>query len=355
MNAITRQQSSRQSNDRSFRQRLFRTEANDTLPLPVTHDRIYILPRRRGWAFLAALLIILVASINYGLSLGYALCFLLTGLFAATLLATYRNMAGVKLHSVADADAVAGEPLLFDAVLTGKNPHSEHIDIELHGERCYARADVHAGSRTKLELLRPTDTRGVQPLGRLTIESDYPLGLWRSWAYIHAPVVGYVSPQPENQPPEPPAASSTPEQQPDGLTDTTATTTHGEFAGIRPYRAGDSTAAIAWKQLARGTGLHTREFHPEHSPDRLSLSWEQTNALSDTEARLSRLAAWIHMAHRTARPYTLDLGPYAHLSTNASDSESNTATDGTSEEITEQQALRQLAAFGITDLSSGTA
>ena len=50
-------------------QRLFRTRALDLLPHKVEHQRIYILPTRRGWAFLAALLLMLIASINYALSL----------------------------------------------------------------------------------------------------------------------------------------------------------------------------------------------------------------------------------------------------------------------------------------------
>ena len=103
-------------------QRLFRTRALDLLPHKVEHQRIYILPTRRGWAFLAALLLMLIASINYALSLGYALCFLLTGLFAATLLHTYKNLSGIVVQHMSAGDAFAGDKLPF--YLKVHNPSS---------------------------------------------------------------------------------------------------------------------------------------------------------------------------------------------------------------------------------------
>ena len=59
------------------------------------HSRIYILPTRRGFALIATLVIMLLTSMNYALSLGYALTFLAAGMVAAALLATFRNLAGI--------------------------------------------------------------------------------------------------------------------------------------------------------------------------------------------------------------------------------------------------------------------
>ena len=46
-------------------QRVFRTRPEDTLPHVVTHQRVYIVPTKRGLAFLLALLLMLIASVNY--------------------------------------------------------------------------------------------------------------------------------------------------------------------------------------------------------------------------------------------------------------------------------------------------
>jgi hypothetical protein len=41
----------------------------------LVHRRVYILPARLGWFFAGTLLVLLVGSINYALSLGFALTF----------------------------------------------------------------------------------------------------------------------------------------------------------------------------------------------------------------------------------------------------------------------------------------
>src|SRR5208283_274252 len=78
---------------RRWRQRLWRVAPVDRAPVVLRHRRIYILPTRRGLALIATLSIMLLTSMNYALSLGHALTFLVTGLFAAALLQTWRNLA----------------------------------------------------------------------------------------------------------------------------------------------------------------------------------------------------------------------------------------------------------------------
>ena len=49
--------------------------------------------------------------------------------------------------------------------------------------------------------------RGRVALGRVTLSSDYPLGLWRGWAYVHFPLAGIVFPAPEVGAPPLPAGA----------------------------------------------------------------------------------------------------------------------------------------------------
>ena len=288
-----------------FLQRVFRTRAEDTLPIRIEHRRIYILPTRRGCAFLGSLLLMLIASVNYSLSLGYALCFLLTGLFSATLLHTYRNLAGLELRH-ADADtAFAGDRLVFS--LTFANPtrlarHGLRVATRARGDAAVAetRTDVAADARAETTLDVPTARRGRHALGRLTIESDWPLGLWRAWSYVHAPVHGLVFPAPEREPPPLPV-------EPDATSGAIARQgSRGDVAGLRPYLPGDVPSTIAWKSLARGQGLHVRTFDDEAGRSRTRLTLGAA-ALPDLEARLSRLAAWVLAAEGAGGDYALEL------------------------------------------------
>ena len=74
-----------QSWTRRWRQRLWRLAPADRAPIVLRHRRIYILPTRRGLALIATLAIMLLTSMNYSLSLGHALTFLVAGLVASGL------------------------------------------------------------------------------------------------------------------------------------------------------------------------------------------------------------------------------------------------------------------------------
>lgn len=286
---------------RAIWQRIFRTRAEDTLPHTVTHQRIYIVPTRRGLAFLMALLVMLLASVNYALSLGYALSFLLTGLFAATLLHTYRNVAGLQVMQVSGDTCFTGEALSFTVLLS--NPRTQ----PRHGICLHTRTVRHAGARLEAEqdrsfiLSLPTHSRGSLALGRVTLQSDWPLGLWTCWSYLHVPAQGLVFPLPETDPPPVPHGI-------DGDAGNRARAARqGDVSGLRDYVPGDSIGSIAWKSAARGHGLHVRTFDAQTAPSQAMLSLAQTAGIPTLEAQLSRLCAWVLAAEHTGVDYSLQL------------------------------------------------
>src|SRR4030095_1566030 len=95
------------------RQRLFRSAPADRDPVVLRHSRIYILPTKRGIAFIATLATMLLTSLNYALSLGLLVTFLLSGLASAALLHTFRDLAGIKVRPLAAGDTFSGERLAF--------------------------------------------------------------------------------------------------------------------------------------------------------------------------------------------------------------------------------------------------
>ena len=95
-----------------FESRLSRT---DTWLL--TQRNIYILPTRAGLAFTAVLVVMLRASINYQLSLGYVLTFLLAGAGFVSMHMTHNTLRGMTLHLKTPASGFAGEPMPLEIVL----------------------------------------------------------------------------------------------------------------------------------------------------------------------------------------------------------------------------------------------
>jgi len=306
---------------RKLRQRFFRTRAEDTLPLALTHDRIYILPTRRGWVYLASLLLMLITSMNYALGLGYALCFLLCGLFSSALLATYRNLAGIQLNDAVPVSACVGEQASFKLSLHNPRKHdSLMIRIKNRAGDEQIAPQLKSLDTETVALNVSADTRGWLACGRLTITSDYPLGLWYSWGYVHVAAHTMTFAKPEQNPPELPFSS--------GDSDTLAvqtsvhqTATSGIPDGVREYLPGDSPASIDWKATARAQALHTREFAASESPQTIALTWGHTAELENTEARVSRLSAWILACARSGSDWTLQM-PDQFYSSESAESQS---------------------------------
>lgn len=292
-----------------FLQRVFRTRAEDSLPHIVAHQRIYIVPTKRGWAFLFALLLMLIAAVNYALSLGYALCFLLTGLFAATLLHTYRNLAGLGIEHIDSTDTFAGEPLLFNIALGNTRTQARHGIRVATNDGSFARVRVGGEGRADAILSMSTDVRGPKRLGRLTLQSDWPLGLWTSWSYLHVPAQGLVYPAPESDPPPLPSVNN------DSEGDQSLPGHQGDVSGLRDYIPGDSIGTIAWKSAARGLGLQVRMFDADDGPSQTLLSLQCTGKQT-VEEQLSRLCAWVLKAESTQTDYALQL-PDEQLDSNS--------------------------------------
>jgi uncharacterized protein (DUF58 family) len=139
------------------------------------------------------------------------------------------------------------------------------------------------------------------PLGRVTLSSDFPLGLWHAWAYVHFPLDGIVFPMPETAPPPLPPGSH------EGHENATRTAHDGELSGLREYVVGDPMQRVAWKAVARGVGWHTKEFEGIGGGGPVDLAWHALPGGLDTETRLARLTAWVLAAERAARAFSLSI------------------------------------------------
>jgi uncharacterized protein (DUF58 family) len=279
------------------KQRFFRTAPADRDPVVLRHSRIYILPTKRGLALIATLAIMLLTSLNYALSLGLFVTFVLSGLASAALLHTFRNLAGIKVRPLAAGDTFAGEPLAFTLELIGGAAARHQIALHARGTRLIS--NVRAGAALTLTLATPTLERGRIPLGRLTLSSDYPLGLWRGWAYVHFPLEGIAFPTPEPSAPPLPLGVDGPDAFARGRGG------DADLAGLREYQPGDPPQRVAWKAVARGAGWFSKAFDGTGGGGPIVLDFAALPAPLRTEERLSRLTAWVLAAERAARPFAL--------------------------------------------------
>jgi uncharacterized protein (DUF58 family) len=288
---------------RQTRQRFWRLAPSDAGMVTLRHNRIYILPTRRGWAFAFTLTLMLLTSMNYALSLGYALTFLFGGLIQAAMLHTFRNLSRLGVESAGSGDsepeAFVDDALIFRISLRNISPWARrNVRVAAAGGWA-SELSIPAEGTATVELHVPAARRGRLPLGRITIDSTYPLGLWRAWAYVHFPLYGIVYPKPETAAPPAPAAGH-------GAGARSVGSGDDEFSGLRGYLPGDPLPRVAWKIAARGMGLFTKEFDGAGGGD-VHADWSLTPAAFTVEQRLSRLTAWVLQASQRGQQYRLDL------------------------------------------------
>lgn len=252
-----------------------------TRPVALGRPRIFILPTRAGMLFALVLLTMLLGSINYHNSLGFALTFLLAGLGFLSILHTHRNLARLEFSAAKTVPVFAGDDARFNVLV--KNPEARAryaLSLQIAGLTPISLTELAGHDTRTVTLAQPAPRRGMLAMQRLTASTRFPLGLFCAWSHLHLDAHCLVYPAPLGA--RPLALSAAPDA---------GNHAHGagedDFAGLRAYRPGDAPARIHWKSIARGQDVLTKEFSGA-APDILWLDWEMLHDL-DAEQRLSQL------------------------------------------------------------------
>jgi uncharacterized protein (DUF58 family) len=287
----------------------FRVWWQSRLPLTDTwrlgQRNIYILPTKAGLTFAGTLVIMMLASINYQLNLGFALTFLLMGAALVSMHQTHGNLRGLTLHLRPAGPGHAGEPAALEVVIT--NPGRARLALALHFEdrgthgRSFTWSDVPAQGQVSAQLTLTPQRRGWHAVPPLVMETVFPFGLFMAWTVWRPAARVLAWPQPEAAaPPLPVSASSSGDDQ------SHRRNSGSEWDGVRPWRRGDTMRQVVWKKMARSGELVSRETAGTVQRE-LVLDWVDT-AGTDLEARLSRMTAWVLLVWGLRLPRT-DLPP----------------------------------------------
>lgn len=298
-----------------------RLPASDVTSL--TQRNIYIVPTLAGFVFALTLLVMLVASINYQLNLGYLLTFMLAGSALVSMHLTHAGLRGLTLHLRAPPPSFAGEQALVEIVLDNPSRERHGLALSFRDETSAdarpAWCDVPALGQTTVRLGIVPASRGWHALPPVTVETVFPFGLFRAWTVWRPASRLLAWPRPEQPaPPLPPAAAVRGEPR------ASARETGQDLDGLRGWRRGDALRQIAWKKVAATGQLVSRDTHSAASRE-LWLDWSRTSA-ADTEQRLSRLAAWVQAAERSGLAWGLRL-PGLELPPGQGDAQRRSALD----------------------------
>ena len=273
---------------------LGRHTPSDTLLL--TQRNVYILPTRAGLMFGATLVVLLLASINYQLNLGYVLTFLLAGSGIASMHLTHNTLRGLTLHLRPPPPVHAGAAARLDIALSGppggRARHGIGLRMSTNADSALAWTDVPAGAHAQAQVGCVMPARGWGELPPVILETRFPLGLFRAWSVWRPASRVLVYPRLEFPAAPLPAAHASAAP---GPAQRQRPEQGGETEGLRAYRRGDSLKQVLWKKSARplaaGGDLVSRDTATAVQHE-LWLDWQQCAGLPPEE-RLSRLAAWV--------------------------------------------------------------
>ncbi|RJG04052.1 DUF58 domain-containing protein [Noviherbaspirillum sedimenti] len=301
---------------RRLRQRLdrwlFRVGAPEPGEVHLHQRRVFIIPTRAGLAFGLMLAVLFIASVNYNLSLGFGLTFLLAACAVVDMHFTFRNLAHLTLVPGRVRPVHAGEEAQFTLHLANRGKRDRYaiwLGFTGAGLPDVQQAVDLPGAATRTQLLGlVTARRGWLAAPRVRLQTRFPLGLLRAWSYWQPDMRVLVYPRPEMDAPPLPLEGG-------GKADGSGGAGHDDFAGIRAYQSGDSLKQLAWRQIARMDGLHGTPLVSKHfeggGSSELALDFTRLPATLALETRLSRMTRWVLEAEARGLPYAFRLGRFS--------------------------------------------
>jgi uncharacterized protein (DUF58 family) len=290
----------------------FRTRDAEPGEVFLNQRRVYIVPTRAGLVFAVMLILLFFGSVNYNLSLGFALTFVLAACALIDMHLTFRNLAHLHLSAGRAQAVFAGEEAQFELHLINRRKHDRYaILVGFIGDGLPdlpQAADVAAQATRSVTLSCAALERGWLSAPRVRLTTRFPLGFLRAWSYWRPDAKALVYPHPEEHAPPLPMGE-------DENHDGKGRAGQDDFAGIRAYQAGDSMKHLAWRQIARvdlehGGALVTKHFEGGSGSD-LCLDFAKLPRAMDLDARLSRMTRWVLDAEARGLPYSFRLGEIA--------------------------------------------
>ncbi|MGA8864150.1 MAG: DUF58 domain-containing protein [Gallionella sp.] len=287
-----------------FRTWLFRPRVEHGA-ITLTQRRIFIIPTRQGFTLVFVLVLMLLGDINYNLSLGYVLTFLLTMMAVMSMLHAFRNLAHLEIRAGRAEPVYCGETAQFLLHFNNRSRLPRYqLGLVLSGDSFWKNTntplhfDAPAGQDTEVAFpVRATRRGWLQP-GRLRLYTEFPLGLFYCWSYLHFDTRCLVYPKPMSDAALPAGSS------PDG-TGKRYTTGDEDFSGLRKYTAGDALPRIDWKAYARERGLQVKQFSTPLGEELwLNLADAPDRNL---EEKLARMTRWVLDAEAQGLRYGLRL------------------------------------------------
>lgn len=252
-------------------------------------SNIFIFPSKFGTWFLLLSVTLFILGSNYRNNLMLLLCFFLLSLFLVTLMSSFANFARLKVQLGRITPVFAGEQIQIPLWLSNNSDSADSNELpegKLHFRFWQGPIQISvdpAQHSNPAMLVMDPKPRGVHTIPRVTIEAYYPLGLYRCWTHLRFSAKAMVYPKPI------PCEINTLIQGNEGDEGNSSRTQAGmeDFDSLKSYIQGEPLHRIAWKQVAKGQGMVSKQF----SGDSPEVHWLSPGLFhdDDTETMLGKM------------------------------------------------------------------
>ncbi|WP_289030723.1 DUF58 domain-containing protein [uncultured Paraglaciecola sp.] len=290
----------------------------------LNHKSIFIFPSKFGALFIGLCGLLFLLGTNYQNNLMLLLCYFLVSIFLVSLLASYINFAKIHLQMGKTSEVFVGDNLHFPMWLNADQKTLQPnglINFKFKSEKIKINIDKSLSSNgnqidgnnftnpVTLNLLCPK--RGKVNLSRVSVECFYPLGLYRCWTHLSFPNNIIVFPKPI--PCDITLAEKSLNESGESGKTCQQSLGQDDFSHLKSYQLGEPLNHVAWKQLAKGRGMVSKQFASEDSQiGWLSLKHTAASVgLSQAEmleSKLGKLCYQVTELSRKNQVFGLDLG-----------------------------------------------
>ena len=269
---------------------------------------IMIYPTRFGLSYLAFVTLVFLLGTNYQNNIILLFSYLLASLFISVMLHSFYNFSQLRFYSKAQQkQGYVGDELYFPIQIMADKTH---YDINLHfsdralHSACEKIGQCQQGSH-EVNLAYKSSKRGKHALGRVTIFSEYSLGIFKSKTILDFGHYAIIYPKPISLN----AGQYQLSSQLDGASiesyQTSVIDGTDDFSELKSFVRGESRARTAWKQLAKGQGHYSKHYQTSQGQLKWLILTEMPS--NDVEMQLSYLSFLVNELTATNQAFGLAL------------------------------------------------
>lgn len=284
----------------------FKERINQRIPrnsrVTLNRKQIFIFPTKFGFIYIGMCFVLFIMAMNFENSLVYIMLFWLISMFISTMILTWRNLDQLHLRNAGSQPIFASDEATFG--ITIESLAKAHHSLWLSTKDSSNFVDCAEKSSCTTYLFVPETQRGRVRLPRFTVETTYPLGIFRAWSYVDLDQTTLCYPRP--------LASELQYHNPvdnddsDYLENSTSKKRGVDnFDELKNYEAGDAISRIDWKAYAKGNGLLVKTFTEQASKE---IWLNERDFTGDLETRLSQMCYWVLELSKNNQRFGIVLG-----------------------------------------------